>query len=363
MKIAVVIDTWFPAIGGGQINAWEISKRIAGKHYQIDIITRDNGKDNLTMPKYLKVIKLGAKSNPESPLSKIIFSASLVPFLLTHDYQLIHVHPFLPAPFVKSASFIKKVPVVITVHGTRLFENRKIFTPSLIMEWFILTRIKYDLVISVTEVFKKIKNINSNIQVVRNGIDFKMFENIKVEKASHPKILWVGRFDKVKKVENLIIAMEHVIQKVPNAKLTLVGYGYEENNLKKLTKKLNLNKHVEFAGKKTGDDLIREYKNSHLFAICSDSEGQPLSILEAQAACLPVVATKTGGIPEIVKDSVNGLLVAPNDYIALATAIFWCLKNKNDFGKRGHLKVAKMNNWDDIAKKTLSVYKNVTKDV
>src|SRR3990167_8731284 len=183
MKIAVVIDTWFPAIGGGQINVWEISKRIACKHYQIDIITRDNGKDNLTMPKYLKVIKLGSKSNPGSPLSKIIFSASLVPFLLTHDYQLIHVHPFLPAPFVKLVSFIKKVPAVITVHGTRLFENRKIFTPSLIMEWFILTKIKYDSVISVTEAFKKIKNINRNIRVIRNGVDFQRFKDIKVKKA------------------------------------------------------------------------------------------------------------------------------------------------------------------------------------
>ena len=116
---------------------------------------------------------------------------------------------------------------------------------------------------------------------------------------------------------------------------------------------------MEFAGKKTGDDLIREYKSSHLFVICSDSEGQPLSILEAQAAYLPVVATKTGGIPEIVENNINGLLVPPNDYNSLENAIIWCLKNKNDFGKRGHLKVTKMNNWDNIARRTLFVYKSL----
>jgi len=362
MKIAVVIDTWLPAIGGGQINAWEISKRIAGKHYQIDIITRDNGKDNLTMPKYLKVIKLGSKSNPGSPLSKIIFSASLVPFLLTHDYQLIHVHPFLPAPFVKLVSFIKKVPAVITVHGTRLFENRKIFTPSLIMEWFILTKIKYESVISVTEAFKKIKNVNNDIKVIGNAIDFKKFDKVKVKKASYPKILWVGRFDKIKRVDNLIIAMKDVIQEIPKAKLTLVGYGYEEKNLKELTRKLELSNYVVFVGKKTGADLIREYKSSHLFVLPSSSEGQPLTLLEAMACGLPIIAAKTGGIAEIVKNGVNGLFVPPNDYIALANAIIWCLKNKNDLGKREHLRVAKMDSWDDIAKKTLSVYKNVTKD-
>ncbi len=361
MKIAVVIDTWFPAVGGGQINVWEISKRIVSENYQIDIITRDNGKDGLKNPRYLKIIKLGPKSNPESTLAKIIFSALLVPFLVNRDYQLIHVHPFLPALFVKLVSIIKKVPVVITVHGTRLFEKKLPITPSRFLEWIILTKIKYDLVISVTEAFKKIKNINRNIEVIRNGIDLKKFENIKAQKTSHPKILWVGRFDKVKRVKDLIMAMENVVQKIPKVKLTLVGYGYEENNLKKLTKKLNLNNHIEFVGKKTGDNLIREYKSSHLFVLPSSSEGQPITILEAQAAYLPVVAAKTGGIPEIVKNKVNGLLVPPNDYIALANAIIWCLNNKNDFAKKGHLIIEKMSNWDDIANKTLSVYRELSR--
>lgn len=361
MRIAVVIDTWFPAIGGGQINAWEISKRLASKNFQIDIITRNNGPDNLKNPKYLKVIKLGKKANPESALSKILFSVNLIPFLVNRDYKLIHVHPFLPALFVKLVSIIKKVPVVITVHGTRLFEKKLPITPSRFIEWIILTKIKYDLAISVTQAFKKIKNINQNIEVIRNGIDLRKFENIKVKKTPYPKILWVGRFDKVKRVEDLIIAMGNIIQKIPEAKLKLVGYGYEENNLQKLAKKLNLNKRVEFVGKKTGDDLIREYKSSHLFVLPSSSEGQPLTLLEAMACGLPIIATKTGGIPEIVKDNVNGLLVPPNDCIALANAIIWCLKNKNDFGKRGHLRVAKMNSWDDIANKTLSIYRELSR--
>ncbi len=362
MKIAVVIDTWFPAVGGGQINAWEISNRLASKNVQIDVVTRNNGPDNLKKPKYLKVIKLGNKSNPESAISKILFSFNLIPFLVNRNYQLIHVHPFLPAPFVKVVGIIKKIPVVITVHGTRLFEKKLPITPSRFLEWIILTKIKYDLVISVTEAFKKIKNISRNIKVIGNGIDFKKFENIRVKKAPYPKILWVGRFDKVKRVDNLIMVTKDVIWEIPEAKLTLVGYGYEENNLKKLTNKLNLNKHVEFAGKKTGDDLIREYKSSHLFVICSDSEGQPLSILEAQAAYLPVVATKTGGIPEIVKDNVNGLLVPPNDYIALANAIIWCLTNKNNFGKSGYKSILKHYSWEHISNLTKSVYQKLIKN-
>src|SRR3990167_8870430 len=99
MKIAVVIDTWFPAVGGGQINTWEITKRLASKN--------------------LKIIKLGEKNEPDDSLSKIIFAFKIIPFLLRKEYDLYHVHPFLPAPFVKMAGFLKKTPVVFTVHGTR----------------------------------------------------------------------------------------------------------------------------------------------------------------------------------------------------------------------------------------------------
>ena len=362
MKIAVVIDTWFPAVGGGQINAWEISKRIASSGYEIDIITRNNGVYKGEKVKNLNVDQIGPTSNPDDNLSRMFFLIRAFFLIQGKDYDVIHLQAFLPGLLAPPIRYFLKKPTIFTVHGTRMFEQKPKSSFGFFLEKIILTKIKYDSVISVTEAFTKIKNINRNIEVIRNGIDLRKFENIKVKKTPYPKILWVGRFDKVKRVENLIIAMEHVIQKVPNAKLTLVGYGYEENNLRKLIKKLNLSKHVEFAGKKTGDDLIREYKSSHLFGICSDSEGQPLSILEAQAAYLPVVATKTGGIPEIVKDNVNGLLVPPNDYIALANAIIWCLTNKNNFGKSGYKSILKHYSWEHISNLTKSVYQNLIKN-
>ena len=368
MKIAVVIDTWFPVIGGGQINAWEISRRIVKSGCQIDIITRNNGEYKGEKVKNLNVIQIGSTSNPDANFSRLFFLIRAFFLVRGKKYDVIHLQAFLPGLLAPLVRYFLKKPTIFTVHGTRMFEkNPKPFF-GFWLEKIILTKIKYDVQISVTKAFLKFKNVNKqsfssnkNIKVIGNGIDLKRFAKVKVEKAPYPKILWVGRFDKVKRVDNLIMVMKDVIWEIPEAKLTLVGYGYEENNLKKLTKKLNLNKHVEFAGKKTGDDLIREYKSSHLFVICSDSEGQPLSILEAQAAYLPVVATKTGGIPEIVENNINGLLVPPNDYNSLENAIIWCLKNKNDFGQRGHLKVAKMDSWDDIANKTLSIYRELSK--
>src|SRR3989344_772688 len=360
MKIAVVIDTWFPAVGGGQINAWEISKRIAKSGHKIDIITRNNGGYKGEKVKNLKVLQIGSKSNPDDNLSRMFFLIRAFSLIRGENYDLIHLQAFLPGLLAPLIRYFLEKPTIFTVHGTRMFEKNPKLSFGFCLEKIILTKIKYDVQISVTKAFLKFKNVNENIKVIGNGIDLKRFDKVKIKKAPYPKILWVGRFDKVKRVDNLIMAMQDVVRDIPDAKLTLVGYGYEEKHLKKLAKKLNLNKHIEFVGKKTGDDLVREYNSSHLFVLPSSSEGQPLTVLEAQAAGLPIIAAKTGGIPEIVKDNVNGLLVPPNDLIALADAIIWCLKNKNDFGQKGHQMVAEMDSWDDIASKTLLNYQKLS---
>ena len=359
MKIAVVIDTWFPAVGGGQINAWEISKRIAKSGHKIDIVTRNNGEYTAEKVKNLNVLQIGSKSNPDDNLSRMFFLIRAFFLIRRKNYDVIHLQAFLPGLLAPLIRYFLKKPTIFTVHGTRMFEKNPKLSFGFCLEKIILTKIKYDVQISVTKAFLKFKNVNENIKVIGNGIDLKRFDKVKIKKAPYPKILWVGRFDKVKRVDNLIMAMQDVVRDIPDAKLTLVGYGYEEKNLKKLMNKLNLNKHIEFVGKKTGNDLIREYKNSHLFVLSSASEGQPLTILEAQASGLPIVAAKTGGIPEIVKDNVNGLLVPSNGDNALAGAIILCLKNKNDFGQKGHEIVKKLNSWDEISEETLSAYKSL----
>ena len=358
MKVAVIIDTWFPAIGGGQINSWEISKRLSNKNLQIDIITRDNGRDNLKQYKYLHIIKLGSKAKPESAPSKIIFSLRLIPFIMNSQYDLIHVHPFLPALFAKIASKVKGIPILITIHGTKLFENRWQLTPSRILEWFILTMIKYDAVISVTEAFKKIKNVNKNIEVIPNGIDIDKFIKINVKKATYPKILWVGRFDPVKRVDNLILAMKILSKKIPKARLTLVGYGQQEKQLKELTKS-NYLKNIDFVGKKIGDDLIREYKSSHVFVLCSSSEGQPITVLEAQAAGLPVVATDVGDLSGMIKNHINGVLTEPDNIKSLSEGIKEALRKHKSMKKQAQ-EISQQNyTWDKISDETYGLYMRV----
>src|SRR3989338_10921447 len=96
MKVAVLIDTWSPVVGGGQINAWEISKRLAKKGVEIDIVTRNCGRDKLKRVKNLHVYKLGSKSAANNSLSKILFLFKSFIFISKKNYDLIHAHAFLP---------------------------------------------------------------------------------------------------------------------------------------------------------------------------------------------------------------------------------------------------------------------------
>lgn len=359
MKIAVVIDTWFPAIGGGQVNVWEISKRLAKKDFEIDILTRNNGEDNLKKIKYLKINKYGKVSRPESIPARLLFIFWLFFFLLKNKYDIIHVHPFLPALVCSLAGFIKRIPVVFTVHGTRLFDKAIKLSFGILLEKLILFKIPYTKVISVTRAFSSISNVNKNIIVIPNGIDVEKFDEVNVKKAKFPKIIWVGRFDKVKRVEDLIKASQIVSKKIKDVKCFLVGYGYEEKNLKKLKKDLNA-KSIVFVGRLTEKELIRQYKSSHLFVLPSSSEGQPITLLEAQAAKLPVIATNVGGIPEIIKNKVNGMLVESSDPQILSGAIMQVLENPNDYGENGY-KMVKKYSWDNISVKTRQVYDSVSR--
>ena len=108
-----------------------------------------------------------------------------------------------------------------------------------------------------------------------------------------------------------------LIQKIPEAKLIVAGYGSEEAKLKKLAVELNL-KNIEFTGRVEQSEMPKIYDRADVYLNASIVDNMPLSIIEAFACGLPVVSTDAGGISYIVADGETGLLVKTNDYKALA---------------------------------------------
>src|SRR5256714_215118 len=162
-----------------------------------------------------------------------------------------------------------------------------------------------------------------------HGIDLERFKRgpAAARAAGAPLLLSVGRLREKKGFATLIEACRLLRDAGKVVRCKIVGYGEEHGRLAALISRHGLNDAVQLAGKMTQDELIDLYRSASVFALpCQvasdgDRDGIPNVLLEAMAMELAVVSTSVSGIPEVIQDGINGLLVKPGDAAALATAI------------------------------------------
>lgn len=147
--------------------------------------------------------------------------------------------------------------------------------------------------------------------IVNNGVDTTVFYPAdKQFKKDEINILCVGRLIERKGQDHLIRAFANLQAKSKSpVKLTLVGTGDADIYLRKLAVDLLVTNHVDFAGVVSSENMPQVYRDAEVFVLPSQNEGMSIALLEAMACGLPVVVTDTGGIAELVKDSVNGFIV------------------------------------------------------
>ena len=130
---------------------------------------------------------------------------------------------------------------------------------------------------------------------------------------------YVGRLVPIKDLETLVRGVALARPRLPGIRLLIAGDGDERPALEARVKELGLDDCVEFLGWR--GDLAALYRRMHVFALTSINEGTPVSLIEAMAAGVPVVATSVGGVPDVVEDGVTGLLLPPRQPEAVASAI------------------------------------------
>ncbi len=139
-------------------------------------------------------------------------------------------------------------------------------------------------------------------------------------------VLFVGRLEKVKGIDLLLKGLKLVRREDPRVRLLIYGRGSMEVVLK--------HEFVDFRGPVPYEEVHEAYGRGAVFALPSRYEGFPNSLLQAMASGLPVVASKVGGVPEIVKDGYNGLLIYP-DPEELSEAILYFLENREEAVQMG----------------------------
>ncbi len=160
-------------------------------------------------------------------------------------------------------------------------------------------------------------------RVILNGVELERFAAER--RPVRGRILFLGRLSAQKRPDLAVRAFARVLERHSEAELVLAGRGPEEERVRALADSLGVGGAVRILGPR--DDVPELLAKAACLVLSSDYEGCPLSVLEAMAAGVPVVATRVGGVPEVVDDGRTGLLVAPGRPEALAAGIERLLEN------------------------------------
>jgi glycosyltransferase involved in cell wall biosynthesis len=201
---------------------------------------------------------------------------------------------------------------------------------------------------------------NENISVIYNAVALPVVCERKAN-DNMPCLIFLGRLGNRKGAFDLIRAFQEVLRVVPKCKLICAGDG-EVDRARNLAVELDLVEHIEFPGWIGADQREQLLSRATLFVLPSYAEGLPMSLLEAMAAGLPVVTSNVGGIPDVVTDGVEGLVIEPGDVTALAKAMISILTNeewRNQLAKAAREKIERDLSIDMAIKKIESVYREL----
>lgn len=194
---------------------------------------------------------------------------------------------------------------------------------------------------------------NANIQVINPGINTDFFIPTQQKKDNQPiKLLYTGWIIKKKGIYDLLDALAILSKKNVHYKLSIIGPDFgNKNSVEKYALKLKINSHIEFIGiLDTQLALLENYQNADIFICPSHFEGFPYALMEATACGLPCVGTRVGGIPDILNNGKNGILINPSNPTELAEGIEKLIINEDYRKEIGLLSRTHIVNNHSIAK-------------
>jgi len=230
---------------------------------------------------------------------------------------------------------------------------------------------RFDIVISVSEYVRRrlvqvLGENPPNHRTIYNGVDTNFFSPIGTTEAKQAAgvtgryvILYLGRLAPSKGIKYLIRAMPSLRKYIPDVVLLVCGKGELEGELRNEATTLGVEDAVDFRGFISQDLMTRYYGASDIVVVPSIIEAMGIVPIEAMSMKKPVVGARTGGIPELVKDGVTGLLVPPRNPDAIADAIMRLYGDPGlaaELGENGREMVNERFTWEKVAEETLDAY-------
>lgn len=197
--------------------------------------------------------------------------------------------------------------------------------------------------------------------VVPNGITNTFLQ---LAPTYHPDgpLIFFGRLDFSKGIDVLIEALAKLHANGIHRRCLIVGRGPARPDVQRALTKYNLNDHVDLVGWQDPSSLAELLETASVAVLPSREESFGNTMAESMAACVPVVSTRVGSIPEVVVDEETGLLVPPDNAEALSQAILRCLQNPEEahtFANNGRERAETYFTWDSSARRFETIFRNL----
>lgn len=344
-RLLVVSHGFPPYYGGAEHAAGHLAAAaVSSGRWEVDVLTSDIGGRLPTRERWrgVNVVRVPARKKKWAnhnvvELHSFLRSASRNMEIRRPDWILAHFT--LPGGEVArrwAGRF--GVPYAVVLHGADVPDSQKrrfgavypLIKPLVRRVWRQAAR-----VIAVSDTLQALALRTwpeGRIDVVPNGVDVDRFQPLCRDETA-PKeegiaLLVVARLIEIKGIQHLLTALSLLPEEMRRKiHLRLCGTGPYEAELRRRAEQVGMTAQVEFSGLVSYEEIPARLHEADLFVLPSLQEGLPLSLLEAMASGLPVVATTVGGIPGMVKDGENGLLVPAADPTALRDALVRLLTN------------------------------------
>ena len=361
--------------GGMEVAAANLVAGMLQRGHEVSVFTTSlNHRDslekrhNLTIHRYGRNFRIGQTN----------LSFRLLYKPLKEEVDIVHAHAGVPPAPIAALRYAKKreKPLVVTYHGDAqenwgdVLRRTSVFVYNKFLLHQVLSSAK--VIISPSRRFIDdsafLKKYKHKTIVIPNGLILEDFEVPYSKEECRQRlglpneanlILYVGALSPDKGPDILLEAMLQVVKQLPGARLIILGEGPLRRKLERRTQEFGLNGKVEFKGF-IADPFKKAlfYKSSDIFVLPSAQEIFGLVLLEAMACSVPVVASQVGGIPDLIEDGENGLLVPPRNSNELAKAIVRLLQDTELRARivgEGQKRVRSFS-WHKIAEQTERIY-------
>ena len=384
MKTAIFASAFHPSLGGVEELVRQLAHAFGRGGHEALILTQRWPRDLSAVENYegLRVFRFPFRTGLESGsmavrlkaeatmrLTKPGIHRQIATLLEREKVDIVHVQCVSSSAIYALESARRlDLPFVVTLQGELTMDATQLFQRSpqarqmmrdALENAHAITGCSGQTVAEAQEFFGQ--PFGQRARTLYNGIRLADFQNVAPHPHPRPYILGIGRHVPQKGFDVLLRAYAQMRSEVSTPQmpdLLLAGDGVLHEELKKLSQKLKLDGQVHFVGRVDRAGAVALFKGSDFFVLPSRHEPMGIVNLEAMAAGKPVVASRVGGVPELVQEGENGLLVPPDDVGALAGALGKLVSDtglRQKLGECGAQRVRRYD-WDAIAAQYLETY-------